>query len=65
MLDVRPSSLSDLANIAIRITNTMPAYSYNGRIDCDIDLDLSGLKGKTAIVTGGKLKACSHSRSVS
>lgn len=32
----------------------MPAYKYNGPINCDVDIDTSGLKGKTAIVTGGK-----------
>ncbi|KAG7567085.1 hypothetical protein FFLO_01211 [Filobasidium floriforme] len=31
----------------------MPAYRYDGRADCDMDLDLSGLSGKTAVVTGG------------
>jgi hypothetical protein len=32
----------------------MPAYKYNGPVDCNVEIDTSGLKGKTAIVTGGK-----------
>lgn len=31
----------------------MADYEYGGPLDCDVDLDLSILKGKTAIVTGG------------
>ena len=35
----------------------MPPYTYDGPIDCEVDIDVSGLKGKTAIVTGGALRA--------
>lgn len=38
----------------------MPAYRYDGRVDCDMDLDLSGLSGKTAVVTGGMSEAFDH-----
>ncbi|PLB52106.1 putative adam [Aspergillus steynii IBT 23096] len=31
----------------------MQGYTHNGPIDCDVDVDPRGLKGKTAIVTGG------------
>lgn len=31
----------------------MPAYKYTGPVPCDVDVDTSGLNGKTAIVTGG------------
>ncbi|KAI5450289.1 hypothetical protein NCC49_003200 [Naganishia albida] len=31
----------------------MPAYKNDGPVDCTDDIDTSGLKGKTAIVTGG------------
>jgi hypothetical protein len=39
----------------------MPAYKYTGPINCDVDIDVSGLKGKTAIVTGGKSARAWHS----
>jgi hypothetical protein len=35
----------------------MPSYKYDGPINCDVDFDVSGLKGKTAIVTGGASSA--------
>ena len=31
----------------------MSGYNYTGPIDCTIDLDLSSLKGKTGVITGG------------
>ena len=38
----------------------MPAYRYDERADCDVDLDLAGLSGKTAVVTGGLSEAFDH-----
>jgi len=37
-------------------SSQMPPYKYNGPISCDVDFNTSGLKGKTAIVTGGMLR---------
>ena len=31
----------------------MPEYKYNGPVDCEVEVDASKVKGKTAIVTGG------------
>jgi NAD(P)-dependent dehydrogenase (short-subunit alcohol dehydrogenase family) len=31
----------------------MPGYSYTGPVDCEVAIDASNLRGKTAIVTGG------------
>lgn len=44
-----------LSTTASKSRIAMPSYKSNGRVDCDVDLDLSGLEGKTAVVTGGKL----------
>lgn len=32
----------------------MPSYTPTSPVNCDVDFDYSTLKGKTAIVTGGK-----------
>ena len=37
----------------------MPAYTNQGPVNCEVDFDTSNVKGKTAIVTGGKTEACS------
>lgn len=44
-----------LSTTASKSRIAMPSYKFNGRVECDVDLDLSGLEGKTAVVTGGKL----------
>ena len=31
----------------------MPEYKHNGPIDCDVDINLDNVNGKTAVVTGG------------
>lgn len=33
----------------------MQGYTHNGPVDCNVDVDPSGLKGKMAIVTGGMI----------
>jgi hypothetical protein len=33
----------------------MPAYTHGGPVNCNTDVELSTLEGKTAVVTGGKI----------
>lgn len=38
-----------------RIIFTMPAYKYDGPVECPASFDASNVRGKLAIVTGGKM----------
>lgn len=37
-----------------RIVFTMPAYKYDGPVECPASFDASNVRGKLSIVTGGK-----------
>jgi hypothetical protein len=32
----------------------MASYTYSGSVKADAEFDISGVKGKTAVVTGGR-----------
>lgn len=36
---------------------SMKPYTDTGEVDCDVDLDTSNVRGKTAVVTGGGSRA--------
>lgn len=35
----------------------MAGYEHSGPVDCDVPFDTANLKGKTAIITGGRFNA--------